>query len=261
MLYINKCEKTLIKQGKGEKMIFGSDRSENQEQVIVGGRADIDEGLRAHMVRVYNVMGMGLIVTALTALGIAAVPEIHQAIFGTQLMWVAIFAPLVFLWFGLGHNAMMTKSAATLRTRFFLFAALFGISMSSLFLAYTNESIVRVFFITSAMFLGTSLYGYTTKKDLSSFGSFLFMGLIGLIIASVVNIFLASTMLHWIVSVVGVFIFTGMTAWDTQRIKESYAIGHGHENNNKLAVMGALSLYLNFVLLFQHLMMILGQRE
>ncbi|MBK68118.1 MAG: hypothetical protein CMP22_08330 [Rickettsiales bacterium] len=242
-------------------MIFGSDNSQTQEQVVVGGRADIDEGLRAHMVRVYNVMGMGLVVTALTALGVTLIPALQQVIFGTPLVWVAMFAPLVFLWFGLGHNAMINKSAATLRTRFFLFAALFGISMSTIFIAYTAESIVRVFFITASMFLATSLYGYTTKRDLSGFGSFLFMGLIGLIIASVVNIFMQSSMLHWIVSVAGVFIFTGMAAWDTQRIKESYALSHGQENNNKLAVMGALSLYLNFVLLFQHLMMILGQRE
>lgn len=242
-------------------MIFNKETDRSQEQVVTGARADIDEGLRAHMMRVYNVMGLGLVVTALTSLFVVSVPAVYNTIFTTPLMWVVIFAPLVFLWFGFGPRAMMNKSAAQLRTRFYLFAGVFGLSMASLFMAFTSESIVRVFFITSAMFLATSLWGYTTKKDLSGFGAFLFMGLIGIVIASIVNIFVGSSMVQWIVSILGVFIFTGMTAWDTQRIKETFAMGHGHENNNKLAVMGALSLYLNFVLLFQNLLMLLGQRE
>lgn len=231
--------------------------------VVTGGRDDvvIDQGLRAHMVRVYNVMTMGLGVTGAVAFGVANTPALYNVIFGTPLFWVAAFAPLAFLWFGLGSKAMMTKSAANIRGRFYVFAGLFGISMASIFMMYTGTSIVRVFFITAATFLTMSLWGYTTKKDLSGMGSFLMMGLIGIIIASVVNIFIGSSMIHWIVSILGVIIFTGMTAYDTQNIKESYSMARSDEDNGKVATMGALSLYLNFVLLFQHLMMILGNRE
>ncbi len=231
--------------------------------VVTGGRDDvnIDQGLRAHMVRVYNVMTMGLGVTGAVAFAVANTPALYNVIFGTPLFWVAAFAPLAFLWFGLGNKAMMTKSAANIRGRFYVFAGLFGISMASLFMMYTGTSIVRVFFITSATFLTMSLWGYTTKKDLSAMGSFLMMGLVGIIIASIVNIFIASSMMHWIISILGVIIFTGMTAYDTQRIKESYSMARSEEDNGKVATMGALSLYLNFVLLFQYLMMFLGNRN
>lgn len=231
------------------------------DPVITGARADIDEGLRSYMMKVYNTMGMGLVVTALTSLAVVSIPALYNMIFGTPLFWVVAFAPLAFIWLGFGPRAMMSKTAAQLRTRFYLFAGVFGLSMASLFEMFTGASIVRVFFITSSMFLATSLWGYVTKKDLSGWGSFLFMGLIGIIIASVVNIFIGSSMIHWIVSILGVFIFTGMTAYDTQRIKETYMLSNGAENNAKFAVMGALNLYLNFVILFQNLMMILGQRE
>ena len=171
------------------------------DPVISGARADIDEGLRSYMMKVYNTMGMGLVVTALTSLAVVSIPALYNMIFGTPLFWVVAFAPLAFIWFGFGPRAMMTKTSAQLKTRFYLFASLFGLSMASLFEMFTGASIVRVFFITSGMFLATSLWGYATKKDLSGFGSFLFMGLIGIIIASVVNIFIGSSMIHWVVSI------------------------------------------------------------
>lgn len=242
-----------------------NNRYSQNESVITGARADIDEGLRAHMVRVYNAMSVGLGVTGIVAAAVAYFAtvsvEFRNAMFGSPLFYVFAFAPLAFLWFGMGPRAMVTKTANQLRGRFYLFASLMGVSMASLFLVFTGESIVRVFFITAATFLAMSLWGYTTKKDLTTMGSFLFMGLIGIVIASIVNIFIGSAMIHWVTSVLGVIIFTGMTAWDTQRIKESYMLSRGDDENAKVAIMGALSLYLNFVLLFQSLLNILGQRN
>ena len=144
---------------------------------------------------------------------------------------------------------------------YFLLTGLIGLSMSYIFAVYSSESIARVFFVTAGMFAATSIYGYTTKKDLAAMGSFLFMGLIGLIIAMVVNIFLQSTMMQFVISGVGVLIFTGLTAWDTQRIKETYHASHGSETLTKMATMGALSLYLDFINLFQFLLQIMGNRE
>lgn len=221
--------------------------------------AYFDEGLRQHMLRVYNYMGIGLVVTGAVAFLVASTPAIYQPIFGTPLKWVVMLAPLAFIFFF--SFRIHAISAATAQTLFWTFCALMGLSLASVFLVFTGTSIARTFFITAAMFGATSLYGYTTKRDLSKMGSFLIMGLIGVIIASLVNLFLASSALQFAISIIGVIVFTGLTAFDTQNIKEQYAEGFGAEANSKLAVWGALSLYLNFINLFQLLLSLTGQRE
>lgn len=221
-------------------------------------QATYDAGLRAHMVRVYNYMCLALAITGATAFIGSSIPAFVQMVYGTPLKWVVMLAPLAFIFFGFRPQTM---SASKLQTMFYVFSVLMGLSMMSVFLVFTGESIARVFFITAGMFAATSLYGYTTKADLSKMGALMFMGLIGIVIASVVNIFLGSGALQFAISVIGVIVFTGLTAWDTQSIKEQYADGFGAEGNNKLAVMGALSLYLNFINLFQFLLQFMGQRE
>ena len=212
-------------------------------------RATFDAGLRTHMLRIYNYMMAGLAITGAVAFGVANVPALYNAIFGTPLSFVAMLAPLGFMFF---FQYKTTRApASTLQTLFWVFCGLMGLSMATIFVAFTGADIARAFFITAAMFGATSLYGYTTRKDLTGMGTFMMMGLFGLLIASVVNIFLASSALQWAVSVAGVVIFTGLTAWDTQRIKAQYAEEFGTETNSKMAVLGALSLYLNFINMFQ----------
>ncbi|MBB5277332.1 hypothetical protein HNR26_003412 [Rhizobium rosettiformans] len=218
-----------------------------------------DEGLRKHMLRVYNYMGLGLVITGIVAFVVSQTPALYVPIFSTPLKWVVMLAPLAFVFFfSFRIHAM---SAATAQMAFWAFAAVMGLSLASVFLVFTGTSIARTFFITATMFGAMSLYGYTTKRDLSQFGSFLMMGLIGVIIASIVNIFLGSSALQFAISVIGVFVFVGLTAWDTQNIKEQYAENYDQESQQKLAVFGALSLYLNFVNLFQLLLSLTGQRE
>lgn len=219
----------------------------------------IDEGLRAHMLRVYNYMASGLALTGIVATAVASSPAATEAIFGTGLFWVVVLAPLGLVFFLSARIQHMRASTA--QTVFWIYAALMGLSLASLFLAYTGASIARVFFITAGTFAAMSLYGYTTRRDLSGFGSFLFMGLIGVIIASVVNIFLASSMLQFMISVIGVIVFTGLTAYDTQKIKEMYVAGEHEEIAGKKAIMGALALYLDFINLFIMLMHLLGERR
>jgi FtsH-binding integral membrane protein len=243
-----------------------------------GTAAAVDEGLRSYMLRVYNYMGIGLVVTglvayfanvaALTTDPANAVGQLANGQFVTQwgallytspLMWVIALSPLAFVFaLSLGINKM---SVATAQLVFWGFAAIMGLSLSSIFLVYTDASIAKVFFITAGTFGAMSLYGYTTKRDLTNIGSFLIMGLIGLIIASVVNIFLASSALEFGISIIGVLIFVGLTAYDTQKIKESYNEGHGAEVMGKNAIMGALSLYLDFINLFMMLLRLFGNRE
>ncbi|MCH8686262.1 Bax inhibitor-1/YccA family protein [Pedomonas mirosovicensis] len=218
-----------------------------------------DEGLRQHMLRVYNYMASGVLLTGLVALVVGSTPALYQPIFGTPLKWVVMLAPLAFVFF---FSFRIDKiSAATAQTLFWVFCGLMGLSLASVFLVFTGMSIARTFFIAATMFGAMSLWGYTTKRDLSRMGSFLMMGLIGIVIASLVNLFLGSTMVQFVVSVIGVVVFTGLTAWDTQNIKQQYAAHWGVEANSKLAVLGALSLYLNFVNLFQLLLNFTGQRE
>jgi len=219
----------------------------------------IDEGLRQHMLRVYNYMTMGLAITGLVAVLTANSPALLNLIFGTGLRWVVIFAPLGFvlaLSFGIAR-----LSVGTVQALFWAYSAVMGLSLASLFLLYTGESIARVFFISAATFGATSLYGYSTRRDLSAFGSFMVMGLFGLIIAMVVNLFLQSDQLAFLVSAVGVLVFTGLTAWDTQRIKEMYVENQGWEAGQKLAVMGALTLYLDFINLFLMMLRLTGSQR
>ncbi len=211
------------------------------------------------MLRVYSYMGLGLVVTGIVAHLVASTPAIYQPIFGTPLKWVVMLAPLAFILFF--SFRIESISSATAQTLFWVFCALMGLSMAAIFLVFTGSSIARTFFITAAMFGATSLYGYITRRDLSKMGSFLFMGLIGLIIASLVNLFVGSSALQLAISVIGVLVFTGLTAYDTQSIKEQYAEAHGSETNLKLAVWGALSLYLNFINIFQLLLGLTGERE
>ncbi len=219
----------------------------------------IDEGLRAYMLSVYNYMALALAITGLTAWVTAQSPAMMQLIFGTPLVWVVMLAPLGFVFFLSARIHAMSVGAAQIT--FWLFAVVMGLSMASIFLVFTGASIARVFFITAATFGAMSLYGYTTKRDLSAWGSFLFMGLIGIIIASLVNIFLESSALQFAISVIGVIVFTGLTAYDTQAIKEEYYAYDEPEVATRKAIMGALRLYLDFVNLFMMLLQLLGQRR
>jgi FtsH-binding integral membrane protein len=231
-----------------------------------GTAAAIDEGLRSYMLKVYNYMGIGLVVTGLVSYfsAQAAVADGQLTawgalIFQSPLMWVIAFAPLAFvLVLSFGINKL---SAGTAQILFWVFSAVMGLSLSSIFMVYTDASIAKVFFISAATFGAMSLYGYTTKRDLTGVGNFLIMGLIGLVIASIVNIFLASSMLDFAISAIGVLIFVGLTAYDTQKVKESYDSGLGAEVLQKSAVMGALSLYLDFINLFLMLLRLFGNRE
>lgn len=234
---------------------------ENNINSQVNRATGIDVDLRDHFRQVYNVMALGLVVTGLTAYAASNIQPLMQLIFGTPLKFVLMFAPMAFVFFGFSHKALMTKTANQLRGRFYLFSAIFGLSLSVIFLAYAGADIARAFFITSATFAATSVFGYVTKADLSKFGAFLFMGVIGLLIAIVVNIFLQSTMLDFIISCAGVLIYTGLTAYDTQQIKETFNTAHGNESNSKMAVMGALSLYINFIMLFQFILSLVSQRD
>jgi FtsH-binding integral membrane protein len=222
-------------------------------------RVLFDEGLRQHMLRVYNYMGLGLVMTGLVAFIVGTTPALYVPIFSTPLKWVVMLAPLAFVL--LFSFRMASMSASRAQTLFWAFCAVMGLSLASIFLVFTGTSIARTFFIAAAMFGATSLYGYTTKRDLSQFGSFLIMGLIGVVIASLVNLFLASSALQFAISVIGIVIFVGLTAWDTQSIKEQYAENFDAESKQKLAVFGAFSLYLNFINIFQLLLNFTGQRE
>ena len=217
----------------------------------------IDAGLRAYMLNIYNHMAAGVGLTAAIAWLTYQFtgPELLQS----PLMWVFILAPLILVFFISARINTLSVSAA--RSLFFLYAALVGVSLSILFHIYTNSSITRVFFITAATFGALSLFGYTTRRDLSGFGTFLFMGLIGIIIASLVNLFLRSTQLDWVISIVGVGVFAGLTAHDTQRIKEMYDRNDDETSAGRKAVIGALSLYLNFINLFMMLLRLAGNRR
>jgi FtsH-binding integral membrane protein len=225
--------------------------------------AHVDVGLRQYMLGVYNHMTFALAITGLVAFGTSMLakssPGFAATIYTAPLSWIIMLAPLgmVFL-FAAKVNSM---AASTARVVFWIFAALMGLSLSSIFLVYTGESVVRVFFITSAAFAALSLYGYTTKKDLSGMGSFLIMGLFGIIIASVVNIFLASSAMQFAISVIGVLIFAGLTAYDTQNIKAMYMESDGEEVSARKSIMGALKLYLDFLNMFLFLLQLRGNRE
>ncbi|MEQ8298722.1 MAG: Bax inhibitor-1/YccA family protein [Nitratireductor sp.] len=228
--------------------------------------ADIDQGLRAYMLKVYNLMALGLAITGLAAWGTfnfavvdGQLTAFGQLVYASAFRWVVILAPLAMVFFLSFRINKMSVSAA--QTTFWVYAGLVGMSLSTIFLVYTGTSIVRTFFITATAFGGLSLYGYTTKRDLSAMGSFLVMGLFGLIIAMIVNIFLGSSALQFAISVIGVLIFAGLTAYDTQQIKEMYYEGDGAEVAGRKSIMGALRLYLDFINLFMFLLHFLGNRE
>ena len=242
------------------------------------GRTDaaaVDQGLRAHMIRVYNYMASGVAITGIVAwlvywaAGGDAIQVVNgtlvgltpfgQFIFASAFKWVVIFAPLAFVFFISARiNSMSVGMAQTL---FWVFSAVMGASLASIFVIYAGESIARVFFITAAAFGALSLWGYTTSKDLTGWGSFLFMGLIGVIIAMLVNLFIGSTALQFAISVIGVLVFAGLTAYDTQKIKEMYYVGDDSTVAGRKAVMGALTLYLDFINLFLLLLQLFGNRR
>jgi FtsH-binding integral membrane protein len=230
-----------------------------------GARADtIDQGLRAFMLGIYNNMAMGLAVTGIVAYGVfqwaVSSPAVAQALYASPLRWVVIFAPLAFV-FGLSA-AVHRMQPATARLVFLAFAAVMGLSLSSIFLVFTGTSIARTFFVTAASFGALSLWGYTTNRDISGWGSFLFMGVIGLVLASIVNLFLHSTGLQFAVSVLGVLIFAGLTAYDTQRLKNTYDVVAGNEvAAGRASILGALQLYLDFINLFMFLLQFMGNNR
>ena len=250
----------------------------------VGSQAMIDVGLRSYMLKVYNLMALGLVITGLAAYGLfslattsdpsaaavlsngapAIVGKTMLTSFGVMLFtsplkWVVMLAPLAAVFFLSFRIQSMSVSAA--QTTFWVYAGLVGASLSSIFLVYTQDSIVQTFFVTAASFGALSLYGYTTKKSLSGLGSFLIMGVFGLIIASIVNIFLASSALAFAISAIGVLVFAGLTAYDTQKIKEMYFEGDDTMVAGRKAIMGALTLYLDFINLFMFLLQFLGNRN
>jgi uncharacterized protein len=252
--------------------------------------AAVDAGLRAHMLRIYNYMVLGLVITGIAALGVYAfsvTPDVAAAakitrddieipyrlaglnmyltplgymIFVGPMKWPVILAPLVLV-FGLSFGIERLRPGVA-QLLFWLYAALLGVSLASIFMVYTQTSIVRVFFIAAASFGALSLYGYTTQRDLSGLGSFLVMGLFGVIIAALVNVFLASSMLQWVISIVGVMVFSGLTAWDTQRLKNEYIyFAMDGASAQRSAIVGALTLYLDFINLFTLLLQLLGERD
>ncbi len=250
-----------------KKGILGRAKEATQQSTIV-----MDEGLRAYMLKVYNYMATGILLTGIVALltfkmsvvtdssgSIVGLTQMGNAIYMSGLKWLVMLAPLgIVFYMSFGINKM---SAAKAQTTFWIFAALMGLSLSSILLVYTGMSITRVFFICSATFGAMSIYGYTTKRDLTKLGSFLMMGLIGIIIASIVNIFMKSSMMYFVISILGVLIFVGLTAYDTQKIKNMYSASDTGELIGKKAVMGALTLYLDFINLFIMLLRLFGQRR
>lgn len=222
----------------------------------------IDVGLRAHMNKVYGLMAVAMIITGAVAFAVGTTPALVKAIFGTWLQWVVMLAPLgVVFMFGAKIHSM---SVATAQLVFWVFAALIGLSISYIFVVYTGISIAQTFFTTAIAFAALSLYGYTTKRDLTAMGSFLFIGLVGIIVASIANWFLQSPVMHLAISAIGVLIFAGLTAYDTQNIKNTYIqfrSAYGEEYAEKMGIMGALSLYLNFLNMFMFLLQFMGNRD
>jgi FtsH-binding integral membrane protein len=242
---------------------FGQPRTGSGASPSLNGEAlnqagTYDQGLRRHMLSIYNYMSSGVLLSGIIAMLFASSGMAAQ-VMGTPLKWLIILAPLGFV-FGMsfGANRMQTS---TLQAMFWGFCTAMGLSMSTIFLVYTGASIATTFFATAGAFAGLSLFGYTTKKNLSAMGSFMTMGLIGIIIAMVINMFLQSSALQLAISILGVLIFAGLTAWDTQRLKQEYAVVAGTQYAGKAVIMGALTLYLDFINMFQFLLHFLGNRN
>ena len=225
----------------------------------VQGQVSVDAGLRAYMQKVFSTMGLGLLVTGVTAYFVATTPALVNLIFGSSLQWLLLIATLIVpITLGVGIERLSSGAAQAL---FWGYAILMGMTLSVIFLGYTTDSIARIFLIAACMFGGMSLYGYTTQKDLTAWGSFLFMGLFGLVLASLVNVFLGSTPLQMALSVVSVIVFTGLTAYDVQRIRSLYQIAGSPERQGKFVILGALSLYLDFINIFLSLLRLFGDRR
>jgi uncharacterized protein len=233
------------------------DRNAAATGTVAGSAIVVDAGLRAYMLRVYNYMAAGVGLTGLVAM--LTYQLTGPALLESPLIWVFMLAPLALVF--LISSRINTLSAEAARRLFFIYAASVGLSLSTIFHVYTGASITRVFFISAAAFGALSIWGYTTQRDLSGFGTFLFMGLIGVVIASLVNIFLRSSGLDWMVSIIGVGVFAGLTAYDTQRIKGMYDSRDDATSLGRKAVMGALSLYLDFINLFMMMLRLAGNRR
>jgi FtsH-binding integral membrane protein len=234
-----------------------SDRNANVPSAFAASATTIDAGLRAYMLRIYNYMAVGVALTGFVAF--VTYQLSGPALLQSPLMWVLALAPLALVFFI--SSRINTLSVEAARLLFFVYAATVGLSLSTIFRVYTESSITRVFFISAATFGAISIWGYTTRRDLSGFGTFLFMGLIGIIIASLVNLFLRSSGLDWMISIVGVGVFAGLTAYDTQRIKGMYDRSDDATSTGRKAVMGALSLYLDFINLFMMMLRLVGGRR
>lgn len=220
---------------------------------------NIDSGLRDYMVSVYSYMALGLLITGLVSFFIASSPSVMRAIFGSPLSFFVMLAPVGVVFFLSAKIQSLSFSAA--KNTFIIYSVLMGVSLSSIFYIFTGQSIARLFFISASVFGAMSLYGYTTKKDLTNFGSFLMMGVLGVVIASIVNMFLKSSAMQMMISVLGIVLFTGLTAYDTQAIKERYISNEDPETSGKMAIFGALQLYLDFINLFISLLQLFGDRK
>ena len=254
----------MFNEGNMSDMRFNSSRLGS----VAGVNArSMDQGLRQYMLGVYNYMTLSLAITGLSALATNMVTVTQDeaglhltsagyALYHSPLMWIVMLAPLGILF---AMNARV--SISTLRTLFFVFSALMGVSMSVLLLRYTGQSVTRIFFLTSAAFGSLSLYGYTTRKDLSAMGSFMIMGLFGIIIASFINLFMQSSQMQFMLSVLTILVFSGLTAWDTQAIKQMYFAGDSYDDVQRKSIHGAVQLYLDFLNMFQALLALFGDRR
>lgn len=225
------------------------------------GAVTYDAGLRAHMIRLFNAVAAGLAVSGVAAYAVYSIPPLAALFMNPIFSIVLLIGLMGFLWFGMNPNKLLQQSLSAVRTKYYIFTTLLGASLAYIFAVYTGDSVVRVFFITAAAFAGTSLLGYTTKRDLTGMGSFLLMGLIGIILASLVNMFLKSSGMAFVISILSVLIFTGLIAFETQTAKRMYNAANSDDTNHKLAIVSALGLYINFINLFQTLLRLFGDRR
>jgi len=240
---------------------FGGKKEMSEDQFMSPVRsqsASIDAGLKAHMQRIYNRMTLGVLVTAVVAYVVGNSPALLQLFLGGPQMWIVMLAPLAIVFFGF-NPAKMSSNA--LRISFILLSALYGVSFAAIFQVFTGESIAKAFFVSAGMFAGISIFGYTTKKNLDGLGSFVVMGMWGLIILGLINIFVGSSLMGNVISAAGILVFAGLTAWETQNMKEMYSPRMDSEIASRLSWVGALNLYISFVALFQHILHFMGNRQ
>lgn len=221
-------------------------------------RASVDAGLRTHLQSIYNRMCLGVLVTAITAYFVGHTPALMSLLLGGPQAYVVMLAPLAIIWFGFNP---MTMSSGKLRVSFFALSVVYGISFAAIFHRYADADIARAFFLASAMFAGLSIFGYTTRKNLDGLGTFCFMGVIGVLVLGLANIFIGSNMLMNIISAVSIIAFAGMTAWQTQNMKEMYSAANGAEGNSRMAWAAALNLYISFVVMFSHILHFVGNNR